>query len=243
MKKWNGFDTLEFEFEGKKAILVFPEQVDENRNWMLKTEYWDAFPEREIDLLNRGFHLAYLENETRFATKADCDRKARFIDYLSVKYGLRNKCVLVGMSCGGAHAVNFAGFYPKMVSCIFIDAPVLNFCDFPGRLNDADCEKVWKKEFEVAYPGITRAKLLNFDNHPIGKIDILKENNIPILMMYGTEDATVNYEMNGRLMEIEYKDNPLLCVMPRFLQGHHPHGYSFEPEKIIEFILDACRRD
>ena len=46
MKKWNGFDTLEFEFEGKKAILVFPEQVDENRNWMLKTEYWDAFPER-----------------------------------------------------------------------------------------------------------------------------------------------------------------------------------------------------
>ncbi len=241
MEKWNDFDKIEFDFEGQKAILVFPETPDEKKNWMLKTEYWNAFPEREIDLLRCGFHLAYVKNETRFATKADCDRKARFASFLSEEYGLRNKCVPVGMSCGGAHAVNFAGFYPERVACLFIDAPVLNFCDYPGRLPDEDCERIWEKEFVKAYPGITRSKLLNFDNHPLGKLDIIKANNIPVLMMYGTEDLTVRYELNGRLMEIEYQNNPLLRVIPRILQGHHPHGYHPDTKQIVDFILDACK--
>lgn len=241
MPRWNGFEKEEFIFEGRKAVLVFPKKADKRKNWLLKTEYWNAFPEREKDLIGEGFHLAYIENETRFATKADCDIKARFSDFLSEKYGLRDKCVLVGMSCGGAHAVNFAGFYPQKVACIFLDAPVLNFCDYPGRLGENDCCYVWENEFVKAYPGITRAKLLNFDNHPIGKTDILKEHNIPIVMMYGTEDKSVDYEANGRLLEIEYENNPLLTVIKRNLQGHHPHGYTDAPEAFAEYIKNAVR--
>lgn len=240
METWNNFKKTEFIFEGKNAILVFPEKADEKKNWMIKTEYWSAFPEREIDLLNKGFHLAYLQNDTRFATKEECDRRARFIDFMTEKYALRDKCVLVGMSCGGAHAVNFAGFYPDKTACIFIDAPVLNFCDFPGRMGDSECEKVWENEFLKAYPGITRSKLLNFDNHPIGKIGVLKAHKIPILMMYGTEDQTVYYNMNGRLLETEY-DNSLLRIIQRKCQGHHPHGYCDNAEPITEFILNACK--
>lgn len=100
---------------------------------------------------------------------------------------------------------------------------------------------MWENEFVKAYPGITRAKLLNFDNHPIGKTDILKEHNIPIVMMYGTEDKTVDYEANGRLLEIEYENNPLLTVIKRNLQGHHPHGYTDAPEAFAEYIKNAVR--
>lgn len=243
MDTWRGYKKEEFEFEGKQAILIFPEKSDSKKNWMLKTEYWDAFPERELDLIAEGFHLAYLENESRFATKSDCDRKARFVDYLSTKYGLRDKCVTVGFSCGAAHAINFAGFHPKKVTCIFIDAPVLNFCDFPGRIPDSDCEYVWENEFIKAYPGVTRASLLGFDNHPIGKVNILKKNNIPIIMTYGTEDKTVNYNVNGLLLELEYKDNPNLKIIPRLMQGHHLHGHIYEPELTVfkKFIKNAVK--
>jgi len=36
MEKWFGFDMECFEFEGKEAIIVFPEEPEENRNWTIK---------------------------------------------------------------------------------------------------------------------------------------------------------------------------------------------------------------
>lgn len=239
MTNWNGFECKEFEFEGREAMVVFPEKADKNRNWSLKTEYRDAFPETEIELLKRGFHVAWLKNTTRFATKEDCDAKARFADFLKEEYNLRDKCVTVGMSCGGAHAVNFAGFYPEKVACMFIDAPVLNFMSFPGKIGHGMCEEVWNNEFVKAYPGITRTKLLNFDNHPIGKVSILKEHRIPIIMVYGVEDETVYYSENGKLLELEYADSPeLLKVIPRIAQGHHPHGLLGDSYMIADFITE-----
>lgn len=240
---WNGFEFTEFEFEGKRAIIVFPKGKKDSGNWCLKTEYWNGFPQTEIEMVKRGFHLAYIENESRFATKADCERKARFVKYISENYKLRDKCVTVGYSCGGAHAVNFAGYFPECVCCLFIDAPVLNFCDYPGRIPDEKCEKVWDSEFVSAYPGITRAGLLNFKNHPMNRIPVIKENKIPVIMLYGTEDRLVNYNANGRLFEAEYSDTPqLLTVIPRYLNGHHPHGFVTDTEgKTDERLNEICQ--
>lgn len=238
---WHGFVKKEFVFEEREAIIVFPEHAGENRNWALKTEYWGAFPETEIELLKGGFHVAYLKNTSRFATKEDCDAKARFSEFLRNEYGLSKKCALVGMSLGGAHAMNFAGFHPDLVACVFLDAPVLNFSSLPGKYGDKVYEEIWEKEMVKAYPGITRAKLLNFDNHPINKADILIEHRIPIIMVYGTEDATVIYDENGRLLEDEYSEHKdLLKVIPRLYQGHHPHGLLDKSYEISEFIIEKC---
>ena len=221
---WHGFKQIEFEFEGHDAILVFPKEKA-NGNWTLKTEYWDAFPNTEIELLNRGFHAAYLKNISRFATKEDCDAKAHFVKFLSEKYGLRDKCVPVGMSCGGAHAVNFAGYHPECVACMFIDAPVLNFLDFPGRLDKY--EGIWEKEFLKAY------------EQPMNRIPSLIEHRIPIIMLYGTEDCTVEYNMNGRIFAEAYEGHEdLLTVIPRVCQGHHPHGLFDNPEKLADLIME-----
>ena len=41
---WKDFKRINFEFEGMEAILVFPDNPREDKGWMLKTEYFDAFP-------------------------------------------------------------------------------------------------------------------------------------------------------------------------------------------------------
>ena len=233
---WHGFRCEEFEFEDRTATIVFPEKTHEKKAWTIKTEYREAFPETEIELLKRGFHVTYLKNSSRMAPKVDCDVRARFVEYVSKTYSLAPKCIPVGMSCGGCHAVNFAGFYPDLVSCMFIDAPVLNFNDYPGDISTHGKE-AWENEFVKAYPGVTRAALTNFDNHPIGKAQILIDNKIPILMLYGTQDLTVKYELNGLLLEELYVEHPdLLTVMQRPLQGHHPHGFPQHPEIIANWI-------
>ena len=129
---WNDFEVKDFTFEDRNARIIFPKEANEGKNWTLKTEYRDAFPQIELELLNRGFHVLWLENKNRWATKEDCDAKARFTAFVSKEYGLNKKCVPVGMSCGGAHAVNFAGFHPECVQCMYIDAPVMNFLSIPA---------------------------------------------------------------------------------------------------------------
>lgn len=239
---WFGFPQAEFDFEGRRATVVFPEKPCEGRNWTIKTEYKDAFPETEIALLNEGFHAAYLENKTRFATKEDCDAKARFVKFLAKELNLKEKCVPIGMSCGGAHAVRFAGYYPELIDCMFIDAPVLNYCDFPAAYGNDYREKVWEEEFVIAYPGITRAALFNFAHHPMNMIDSLIENKIPVLMLYGNEDTTVDFFKNGAILVDAYKDHrELLKVHMREYQGHHPHGIPQNPKMIVDFILKYAK--
>jgi len=141
------------------------------------------------------------------------------------------------MSCGGCHAVNFAGLHPESVACMFIDAPVLNFADHPGNFKNDRRKKVWDEEFTKTYPGIKRIDLFNFDNHPIGKAPILLEHKIPILMVYGTDDTVVDYFAHGMMLEEFYADHPgLLTVMKRQTQGHHPHGFPTNPGIIADWI-------
>ncbi len=241
---WNGFKAEKFEFESKEAIIVFPDNRDEQGNIAIKTEYWNAFPDVEINLVKNGFHLCYLKNDSRLAPKSDCDAKARFIKYLAKTYNLREKCVPVGMSCGGAHAVRFAGFYPELIACMFIDAPVLNFASWPGL----DPEKnvgAWTSEFLKAYPGMKRYKLFSFSEHPINMADTLVENKIPVVLVYGEEDMTVNWTENGKLLVEAYEGTDLMKVIPVWGRGHHPHGLVIGNGKtnaeIYDHIIKICR--
>lgn len=234
-KLFHEFKYEEFEFENTIGIVVFPSSNSINKI-VFKTEYWDAFPQLEIELLKRGFHLVHVKNETRLANKNNCDLKARFIQYVSEKYKLDCKCVLIGMSCGGAQAINFAAFYPELVSCLVIDAPVVNFLDFPGKYNKY--ESIWEKEFTKAYPNVKRSDIFTLKENPINNVPTLIEKRFPIIMLYGTEDMTVDYYSNGKLLEEAYSKNmELLTIIPRNYQGHHPHGLLDKSENLAELIM------
>ena len=49
-KLFHGFKCEEFEFENTTGIVVFPKS-DSNNKIAFKTEYWDAFPQLETELL------------------------------------------------------------------------------------------------------------------------------------------------------------------------------------------------
>lgn len=232
---FHGFKCEKIDFDGTFGYVVFPDSKP-NGKTVLKTEYWDAFPELEIQLLSRGFHLIHLKNYTRLANKHDCSRKAEFVKYVSEKYGLDCRCILVGMSCGGAQAINFARYYPELVSCLVIDAPVVNFLDFPGKYNKY--EKTWDSEFKIAYPGVKRPDVFKLDENPVNGIYKLIEEKFPVIMLYGTEDTTVDYDSNGRYIEEAYSDNQdLITIIPRKHQGHHPHGLLDKSNELADIVV------
>ena len=230
---WNGFKRIDFEFEGREAILILPHEPNEAKNWLLKTEYFDAFPSFEIEMVKRGWHLAYIKNVTRWCLDEDLDLKQRFAEYLSKEYGLYHKCVPVGMSCGGMIAVKFAARHPESVSSLYLDAPVMNLLSCPAALGVAT-HSIWD-EF-VEHTGMTMSQLICYREHPMDKMHLLLHNNIPVMLVYGDSDEVVPYCENGALLEKYYRQNGgTIETIGKVGCGHHPHGLD-DNTPIIEFV-------
>ena len=230
---WNGFKQIIFLFEGREATIVFPERPNENKNWMLKTEYFGAFPSFEIEMLKRGWHLAYIKNVTRWCLDEDLDLKKRFAEYLHEQYGLYHKCVPVGMSCGGMIACKLAAKYPELVSALYLDAPVMNLLSCPADIGIAKSGLL--QEF-IDATGITLSELTYYREHPIDKMPLLLKNNIPIMLVYGDSDNVVPYHENGAILEKYYRENGgMIEAIGKANCGHHPHGLE-DNTPIIEFV-------
>lgn len=233
---WNGFEITETEFEGKKAIIILPEIKKENPSLVLKTEYFNAFPETEIKLLEEGFYLAYIENNNRWGTDEDIDRKARFISFVTQKYSLKEKCVPVGMSCGGIFAIKLGAKYPEKIACLYLDAPVVNYMSCPCGFGKGNSLRETNDEILEALKLDSMARLLAYRDMPLDNLHKLAKNNIPAVIVAGDSDMTVPYDENGIFVEEIYKKNDIPCeVYIKKGCDHHPHGLE-NPEKIVEFI-------
>lgn len=230
---WNGFKRLDFEFEGRNVILVCPNTPNADKNWLFKMEYFDAFPGFEIEMLKRGWHLAFTENLNRWSVEEDLDLKKRFADYLSKEYGLYKKFVPVGMSCGGLFSLNFAAKYPQYISALYIDAPVVNLLSCPAALGKREGSLM--EEFTKA-TGMDIIDLMSYREHPLDKMHLLLNNNLPIIMVYGDSDISVPYDENGAFLEKYYRENNgTIVTIEKKNAGHHPHGLD-DSTPIIEFV-------
>jgi hypothetical protein len=233
---WDGYNVKELEIEGKHVWIAIPEKPNENRDFAFKTEYWGAFPNVETRLVDAGFHIVGVRNETRFAPDSDLDREARIFDILSEKYGLNRKCVPLGMSLGAAHALRFAGRHPDRVKCMWIDAPCTNYFYCPASFDRYD--DVFETEFQKAFPNTKCYELLGSKINPVFAAETMIEYKIPLIMTYGTLDTILEYNYNGRLLEEAFEAHPeLLTVIPVSLRGHHPHGLMHDNTPIVDFIL------
>ena len=87
---YHGFVRWDFTFEDRQATLVFPKEAEAEKRWLLKTEYFEAFPAFELEMLARGYHLAYVSNITRWYAEDDAHSKARFAAFYQFVYDTAN---------------------------------------------------------------------------------------------------------------------------------------------------------
>lgn len=230
-----GYRQESFVFEDKKAYLVYP-NVPATGKWAIYTEYFGAFPNTAVALLERGYMVAGLENTTRWGGADDPARRVRFADFLEREKGLAHRCVPIGMSCGGLQAIKFAAHAPDRVSVLYLDAPVVNLLSCPLYLGDGERDEELEQECLRAL-GKTPSQMLSYRDHPLDHIPTLIAHRIPVVLVYGDSDPVVPYHENGALLEAAYRAAGVpIVTYGKAGCAHHPHGLE-DPAPIVEYIL------
>lgn len=221
--EWNGYVRLDFPFQEHSAILVLPNKPRDDGKWLLKTEYFGAFPAFELEMLKRGYHLAHIQNTTRWCIPEDTDRQAAFCKYLYTEFNLAPKCILVGMSCGGMQAMYLAGKHPELVEALYLDAPVLNLLSCPCNVGRGERGAMYEEM--VRATGKTISTLINDRSQPIDFANSLIRNRIPLALICGDSDTVVPYCENGEILANKYRASgiPFFEVVKANC-SHHPHG-------------------
>ncbi len=119
--------------QGKhRCVVVVPKQRAAGNPWSWRGCYWDHQPQTEVELLKRGFHVAYISANAALKPGKQWDA---WYAFLTEKHGLSRKPAFVGMSRGGEYAYAWATANPGKVSCIYADNPGVN-PDVLKRLGD-----------------------------------------------------------------------------------------------------------
>lgn len=230
------FPVTEFDFNGRNAKIVFPKKPNEERLWIWRARFWGHEPQTDIELLEKGFHVVYVDVAGLFGNKAAVAIWDNFYNYITKKYHLNPKTVLEGMSRGGLIVYNWAAQNTDKVFCIYADAPVCDVKSWPGGLYSGKGSKDdWQKCLEVN--GLDEKSVLDFEDIPINTAVKVAEAKIPVLHVCGDSDKVVPYEENTAKLEKKFKaaGGDIQIILKEGI-GHHPHSLE-NPKPIVDFVL------
>ena len=228
--QWNGYDQYEFNVEGRLCRVVVPQKPAKGKPWSWRMVFWDAFANSEVALLEKGYHVAFIDCSDWLGSPTRMKQCEAFFRFLTEEYGLSKKPVLIGMSRGGFCAFRWAVLHPDKVSCLYVDNPRFNFADMPWKHAD-----LWKQYLQ-AWELPDDLDVSKFPN-PLDTFQPLIEKKVPILSVCGEADAIVSFERNTKLFAEKFETaGGIIEVIAKSGVDHHPHGLD-DPVPIVNFIL------
>ncbi len=110
----------------RRCVVVVPKKAAAGNPWSWRSCYWNHQPQTEVELLKRGFHIAYVAPDPNKQGKAF----DLWYKFLTENHGLGKKAAFVGMSKGGVNAFNWGSVNPDKVACLYNDNPAVYDEDF-----------------------------------------------------------------------------------------------------------------
>ncbi|MCB1065028.1 MAG: SMP-30/gluconolactonase/LRE family protein [Verrucomicrobiae bacterium] len=225
----------EFELNGRKCIVVKPAKPAPGNPWMWRCRFFGAFPQADNELIQRGWHVAWIDVAHLFGAPEAMEAFDGFYDHVTAKYGLGAKPVMEGFSRGGLPAVNWSIRHPDRVTAVYIDSPVQDIHSWPSP-NSKD---LWEKA-KTAY-GLTEETSGDWKG-PLDNLAPLAAAKVPILSVCGGADAVVPFVENTAILEERYRalGGPI-DVIVKATCDHHPHSIH-DPSYIVEWIESQAKR-
>lgn len=241
-ERWHGFEKVSFLFDGLPAYYVRPPKPLAGHPWVWRAHFPDWHVTMDSLLLERGFHIAYVNTNDRYGAPSAMMVWDHFYDYLTEKLAFAPKVALEGVSRGGLYVYGWAKRNPEKVSCIYAEAPVCDFKSWPGgKGKSKGDEKAWKQLMEVY--GFTEEQALAYTDNPIDHLEGLAAYKVPILHVIGPKDALVPNAENTYVLVDRYQKlggPAMVYSMTRGAQALEGHHFPIEhPDWWANFIEQA----
>jgi len=239
VSQWNGYERLDFPSWGRASILVRPKQAAKGKPWIWRTEFFGHEPQADLALLERGFHVAYVDIQNLYGAPASGLPMIRLHLQLTELHGLSRKPVLEGFSRGGLYAFQWAANQPEYTSALYVDAPVCDFKSWPGgKGKGPGSPEDWKRLMKV-YGFREESEALAWKWNPVDNLAPIAKAGIPIIAVIGDADEVVPVEENIDIVEKRYRELGGHIEVIRKPGGkHHPHSLP-DPKPIVDFIMKA----
>lgn len=236
VSKWRGFDRIDFTLASRPCVLVVPASPAPGKPWIWRTEFFDHEPQVDLELLRRGWHVAYMDAKNMYGGPKAMALFNEFYAHLVIHAGLARRMVLEGFSRGGLYAFNFAITHPTRVAALYLDAPVLDIRSWPGRNRES---REWVECLE-AY-NLTEVTLTQFRGNPIDRVGTVAAGKVPIIVVCGDADTVVPFAENAGVLEKRYRElGGTIEVILKPGVGHHPHSLP-DPTPIVTFLINHAK--
>jgi pimeloyl-ACP methyl ester carboxylesterase len=201
-----------------RCVVVVPKQAAPGNPWSWRGVYWNHQPQAEVELLKRGFHIAYISvdpkpgsltgltmeeimDELGMSRRASAEWDAWYA-YLTEQYGLSKKPAFIGMSRGGIFEYSWGTANPDKVSCIYADNP-------------------------------------GMEHESFQKLGELARADVPVLQVCGSLDPLVG-KYASAIEAIYQQFGGRISMMVKEGYAHHPHSLR-NPQPIADFIEQSVQ--
>ncbi len=237
---WNGYQKTEFMVEGRQCYVVAPRIAAPGKPWYWQAKFPDYHPEPAIGLLEKGFHVAFINLPNDMGSPKMVAEMDRFYDHVVKTFGLSEKVSLEGVSRGGLFVYNWTLKNIAKVNAIYCDSPVLDIKSWPGgKGKGKGSANDWKQAL-AAY-GFTEQQMLEFRGNPVDTLGPIAKAGIPALHIVSDRDEIVPPSENTDVFAARYRQlgGPITVYrnqrLPDGLNGHH---YSLDDWNMpANFIL------
>jgi pimeloyl-ACP methyl ester carboxylesterase len=237
---WEDFEGWKLKLDGRALRVVLPKELAAGRAWFWRPEFFGAFANTDIALLERGWVLVFLDVPNHYGCPKAVELFAGMYDFASQTLELSEKMAVVALSRAGLSGYNFASAHPDKVCALYADNPVCDFRSWPGGMGVSPRNAGnWENLLQVY--GLSEAEALACQKQPLAEAALLPivAAGIPVLHVCGDSDEVVPFEENTVLLRRQFKalgGNYREIIVPG--GKHHPHGLP-DPTPIADFLESA----
>ena len=232
----------EFELDGCPCKIVEPLSPLPGYRWILKAEYFTAFPAFEIEMLRRGYYFVYMKLEYECGSPRSMAHWDKLYDFLTGQLHFDPKPILFGLSVGGLYIYNWAAKHPDKVGCIYGDNPVCDFKSWPGGKGCGEGHPQHWETMIKAYGFADEAEALAWKFNPVDNLKPLVDAGVPLIHAAATDDTVVPIKENTDVLEKNCLALGGRITVFRHPGGHHPHHAVKDFSGLCDLIEKSALR-
>lgn len=239
-----GYEVETFQIAGRRCRVVKPTNPAPGRPWVWHARFPDFRPELDQLLLERGFHLAWIDTGNMFGSLKALDHWDAFYDHVTEHFGLAPKVGLIAVSRGGLFAYRSAARHPDRIACIYADTPVCDLKSWPLGCGKGQHQQQAEKALLDAYE-LTLDEALAYTENPVDVLKPLADKSIPLLHIVSLDDGIVPPEENTFVLADRYRalggKIDIIEVAHGFPKARGHHFKHPAIEQVADFITVSAK--